>query len=169
MPTITRTINVYTPDGKVTTIKQVAHLHRSVTTDKVTGQSTYGPWSEDPTDWQEYVPANIPGYTVSPADVPAVVVKDGQQDVTVNIHYYAQANPDQPNHGHINGGGEAFIVPGSGNVSGQSSATQSPASLNETNTKTNGQVTTDRVNPERLDERLWYLECCFCRITIVAT
>lgn len=133
--TITRTINVYLPDGRVETIKQVATLHRSKTTDKVTGESTYGPWSEDPNAWQEYVPANIPGYTVDPADVPAVVVTADQQDVTVNIHYYAQPKPSVPDHNHINDNTHAVIVPNGGN-GGSGSVGQSGADQLNGNSQT---------------------------------
>ncbi|KRN58354.1 hypothetical protein IV45_GL000800 [Limosilactobacillus secaliphilus] len=133
--TITRTINVYLPDGRVETIKQVATLHRSKTTDKVTGESTYGPWSEDPNAWQEYVPANIPGYTVDPADVPAVVVTADQQDVTVNIHYYAQPKPSVPDHNHINDNTHAVIVPNGGN-GGSGSVDQSGADQLNGNSQT---------------------------------
>lgn len=133
--TITRTINVYLPDGRVETIKQVATLHRSKTTDKVTGESTYGPWSEDPNAWQEYVPANIPGYMVDPADVPAVVVTADQQDVTVNIHYYAQPKPSVPDHNHINDNTNAVIVPNGGN-GGSGSVGQSGADQLNGNSQT---------------------------------
>ena len=85
--TITRTINVKTPDGQTTTTTQVAKIFRDATIDDVTGEVTYGSWSED--TWADFKPGQIAGYTASPADVPAVTVKDGQQDQTVNITYTA--------------------------------------------------------------------------------
>ena len=85
--TITRTINVTAPDGKVTTIPQVATIYRDATYDNVTGQVTYGEWST--AKWAEFVPQAIAGYTSSEASVPAVEVKDGQKDVTVDITYIA--------------------------------------------------------------------------------
>ncbi|MDM8332940.1 LPXTG cell wall anchor domain-containing protein, partial [Limosilactobacillus pontis] len=85
--TITRTINVTTPAGQTTTTTQVAKIFRDATIDDVTGEVTYGSWSED--TWADFKPGQIAGYTASPADVPVVTVKDGQQDQTVNITYTA--------------------------------------------------------------------------------
>ena len=85
--TITRTINVTTPDGQTTTTKQVAKIYRDATIDDVTGEVTYGSWSED--TWADFKPGQLAGYTASQADVPAVTVKDGQKDQTVNISYTA--------------------------------------------------------------------------------
>ena len=91
--TITRTINVTTPDGQTTTTKQVAKIFRDATIDDVTGEVTYGSWSED--TWADFKPGQLAGYTASQADVPAVTVKDGQKDQTVNISYTAN---DQTTH-----------------------------------------------------------------------
>ena len=85
--TITRTINVTTPDGQTTTTKQVAKIFRDATIDDVTGEVTYGSWSED--TWADFKPGQLAGYTASQADVPAVTVKDGQKDQTVDITYTA--------------------------------------------------------------------------------
>ena len=86
--TITRTINVKTPDGKTTTTTQVAKIYRDATYDNVTGEVTYGAWSTDSTHWATFTPDAIPGYTVKP--VPAVEVKNGQKNVTVNVTYTAK-------------------------------------------------------------------------------
>ena len=85
--TITRTINVTTPDGQTTTTKQVAKIYRDATIDDVTGEVTYGDWSEG--TWADFKPGQVAGYTASLADVPAVTVKDGQKDQTVDITYTA--------------------------------------------------------------------------------
>ena len=85
--TITRTINVTTPDGQTTTTKQVAKIFRDATIDDVTGEVTYGSWSED--TWADFKPGQLAGCTASQADVPAVTVKDGQKDQTVDITYTA--------------------------------------------------------------------------------
>ncbi|MDM8244989.1 mucin-binding protein, partial [Limosilactobacillus vaginalis] len=85
--TITRTITVTTPDGQTTTTKQAAKIYRDATIDDVTGEVTYGDWSEG--TWADFKPGQVAGYTASPADVPAVTVKDGQKDQTVNISYTA--------------------------------------------------------------------------------
>lgn len=67
--TVTRTINVTTPDGHTHTVKQRATLYRQVTRDAVTNAViSYGPWSTS--SWGEYTPAVIPGYTPSLSPVP---------------------------------------------------------------------------------------------------
>ena len=85
--TITRTIVVTKPDGTKQTIPQAAKIYRNATYDDVTGDVIYGEWST--AKWDAYTPENIPGYTVSESIVPAVEVKNGQQDETVNITYIA--------------------------------------------------------------------------------
>ena len=85
--TITRTIVVTNPDGTKSTEVQTAKLYRDATYDNVTGEVTYGEWST--AKWGAYTPENIPGYTVSESIVPAVEVKNGQQDENVNITYIA--------------------------------------------------------------------------------
>ena len=87
--TITRTINVTTPDGQTTTTKQVAKIFRDATVDDVTGEVTYGNWSSDAANWTDFTPAPIAGYTPSQSDVAAVTVQNGQKDVTVDITYTA--------------------------------------------------------------------------------
>ena len=87
--TVTRTINVISPDGKTTTIKQPVTLQRSATVDDVTGQITYKPWSTD--KWAEYDTPSISGYTPSQAKVSATTVDGNTQDQTVNITYSANA------------------------------------------------------------------------------
>ncbi|MEE6639107.1 hypothetical protein PS376_06080 [Limosilactobacillus pontis] len=86
---ITRTINVKKPAGMINAMKQAAHIYRDATYDAVTGEVTYGDWSADDKSWADFKPDQITGYTVSQADVPAVTVRDGQKDVTVNIAYTA--------------------------------------------------------------------------------
>lgn len=85
--TITRTINVTAPNGKTATTKQVAKLHRDAVIDDVTGDITYGKWTEDA--WVDFQPGQIAGYTVSQAVVPAFTVKNGQKGQIVNINYVA--------------------------------------------------------------------------------
>ena len=84
--TITRTINVTTPNGKTTTTTQVAKIYRDATYDDVTGEVAYDDWSTD--IWKAFTPTAIPGYTVE--TVPVVEVKNGQRDVTVNVTYTAK-------------------------------------------------------------------------------
>ncbi len=85
--TITRTINVTNPDGTKNTEVQTAKLYRNASYDNVTGAVTYGEWSTG--SWKEFSPAEIKGYTASEKVVPAVEVKDGQPDETINITYTA--------------------------------------------------------------------------------
>ncbi|MDL2057208.1 MBG domain-containing protein [Limosilactobacillus reuteri] len=85
--TITRTIVVTNPDGTKQTITQEGKIYRDATYDNVTGKVTYGEWST--AKWDAYTPETVPGYTVSESIVPAVEVKNGQKDETVNITYTA--------------------------------------------------------------------------------
>ena len=91
--TITRTINVTVPSGhgKNQTVTQVAKIHRDATVNVVTGDVKYTDWTTDSTNWTDFKPAAIDGYTVSQEDVPAVTVADGQKDQTVNITYTANS------------------------------------------------------------------------------
>jgi LPXTG-motif cell wall-anchored protein len=85
--TVTRTINVISPDGKTTTIKQPVTLQRSATVDDVTGQITYKDWNTG--NWEEYDTPQISGYTPSQAKVSATTVDGNTQDQTVTITYSA--------------------------------------------------------------------------------
>lgn len=85
--TITRTINVTNPDGTKSTEVQTAKIYRNASYDNVTGEVTYGEWST--AKWSEFTPKKIDGYTPSEDIVPAVEVKDGQKNVTVDITYTA--------------------------------------------------------------------------------
>ena len=87
--TVTRTINVISPDGKTTTIKQPVTLQRSATVDDVTGQITYKAWNTG--KWEEYDTPKISGYTPSQAKVSATTVDGNTQDLTVTITYSANA------------------------------------------------------------------------------
>ena len=85
--TVTRTINITTPDGKTQTTTQKAEFTRSATVDEVTGEVTYGPWSKNVVLESVDVP-NIPGYTPS-TSVPEITVKPNDQDMTINVTYQA--------------------------------------------------------------------------------
>ena len=87
--TVTRTINVTSPDGKTTTIKQPVTLKRSATVDDVTGQITYKDWNTG--NWEEYDTPSISGYTPSQAKISAQKVNGNTQDRTININYSADA------------------------------------------------------------------------------
>ncbi|MGN1283649.1 MAG: MBG domain-containing protein [Limosilactobacillus sp.] len=86
---ITRIINVTMPNGDKSIETQTAYIYRDATYDDVTGDVTYGNWSTDATDWKEFIPTTVPGYTASRAKIPAVEVKDGQWSEVLNITYTA--------------------------------------------------------------------------------
>lgn len=84
--TITRTINYLDPTTKeLTSLTQTAELTRTVEEDLVTGAKTYSQWTTD--TWPSFTVPSVAGYTASPTVVPALVVKDGDGDVTVTIAY----------------------------------------------------------------------------------
>lgn len=85
--TITRTINITTPDGTKSTKVQTAKIYRDASYDNVTGAVIYGEWST--AKWSDFTPDAIKGYTPSESSVPEVEVKNGQKDETVNITYTA--------------------------------------------------------------------------------
>ena len=85
--TITRTIKVTDPTGKVTTIPQTAKVTRTVGTDKVTNQKTYGDWTTSSFDGYD-VPT-IEGYTASQSKVDKATVDGNTKDSEVNINYTA--------------------------------------------------------------------------------
>ncbi|QGF40419.1 hypothetical protein LG045_04525 [Limosilactobacillus gastricus] len=85
--TVTRTINVHNPDGTVTTEEQPVTITRSVTTDLVTGEKTYGDWTS--AEWPVFVTPTIAGYTPSTVVVMNSKVDGTTNDQTVNIGYRA--------------------------------------------------------------------------------
>lgn len=88
--TVTRTIVVNLPSGSIT-IPQVATSKRTKTTDLVTGQATYGPWSTD--QWASYDAPAVDGYSASPQRVASVEVTGDTQDQTITIDYQVIAKP----------------------------------------------------------------------------
>ena len=85
--TVTRTIKVTDPTGKVTTIPQTAKVTRTVSTDKVTNQKTYGDWTTSSFD--SYDVPLIEGYTASQSKVDTATVTSDTQNSEVNISYTA--------------------------------------------------------------------------------
>lgn len=91
--TITRTINVTTPDqGQGTslqTIVQSVTLTRTGVMDDVTGQTTYGQWTaKDGKDtFDEYVPKAYPGFSPNVKQLSKVTVTPDTQNSVVNISY----------------------------------------------------------------------------------
>lgn len=93
--TITRTVNIIKPGQKTQTITQTAKIFRDATVDEVTGIVTYGAWSTDDADWTAVDVPAVPGYKAVQSDgqtgIPAVTVKDGQKNVTIDVTYTANA------------------------------------------------------------------------------
>ena len=83
--TITRTIEVTTPDGKSTTTKQIVKLTRTADVDEVTGYVTYSNWTTG--QWDAYETPALKGYTASQASVAATPVDENTKDQTVEINY----------------------------------------------------------------------------------
>ena len=83
--TATRTINVTTPDGKTTAVKQTATLAKQVDF----GKDVHPAWTTG--EWANYTVPTIPGYTVSQSQVAKETVTGTTEDQTVNITY--TANP----------------------------------------------------------------------------
>ena len=83
--TATRTINVTTPDGKTTAVKQTATLAKQVDF----GKDAHPAWTTG--EWANYDVPAIPGYTASQSNVAKEAVTGTTEDQTVNIIY--TANP----------------------------------------------------------------------------
>ncbi len=83
--TATRTINVTTPDGKITTVKQTATLVKQIASDK----DAHPAWTTS--EWANYDVPTIPGYTASQSQIAKTAVTGTTEDQTVNITY--TANP----------------------------------------------------------------------------
>ncbi len=86
--TVTETINVTTPDGKTTPVVSSVTFNRTATKDLVTGEVTYGAWSDNGTyTFPSYTVPTVAGYTPSQNEVPAQTVKPGDKDLVFNITY----------------------------------------------------------------------------------
>lgn len=90
--TISRTINVTDPTGKVTTNKQSVTINRQGSKDLVTNQTNWDNWST--TSLPEYDVPNISGYQASQTKVTAQPVTADSQDSTININYVANTQTD---------------------------------------------------------------------------
>ena len=93
--TITRTIN-YLEKGTNKVLKdpavQSVTLSRTKTTNKVTGEVTYGEWSKG--SWSEVIPESIANYKVpSVTRVEATEVTSTTDDKTIDVYYEADTKP----------------------------------------------------------------------------
>ena len=90
--TITRTINVVLPDGKVTKIDQSTNFTRSATKDLVTNQLSYGDWSnKGQAQLPEFIQDDLKGYNKT-GSAPALTVTPDSKDTTVQLGYVKQAD-----------------------------------------------------------------------------
>lgn len=100
--TLTRTIKVTTPEGKTTTISQVAKLTRTAEVDEVTGKIVkYSDWTTG--TWAAYVPTTYPGYEANLKLVPQVNLTGTEADQTVVINYQALQHTTHVNYVDENG------------------------------------------------------------------
>ena len=81
--TATRTINVTTPDGKTTVVKQTATLAKQVDF----GKDAHPDWTIG--EWANYTAPSVPGYTASQSQIAKTAVTGTTEDQTVNITYTA--------------------------------------------------------------------------------
>ena len=102
--TITETINVTTPDGKTTPVVKSVTFNRTATKDLVTGNVSYGAWSDNGTyTFPSYTAPEEPGYIPSQNEVPAQTVKPGDKDLVFDITYSAGEHTQVINYVDKNG------------------------------------------------------------------
>ena len=86
--TITRTINVYQPDGIINQIVQKVVLYRDADYDLAHHTTQYTPWQANgPRSWDSYIAPDFDGYTPDVSHISAVTPLPDSQDVTRDIHY----------------------------------------------------------------------------------
>lgn len=94
--TITRTIIVHYPSGTNQEIKQVVTYTRTATVDAVTKEVKYSAWTTKNSDWPEQVAPVVPGYTPDKDMIELTYVPADGKDVTIEINYTADPEPDEP-------------------------------------------------------------------------
>ena len=90
--TATRTINVTTPDGKTTTVKQTATLAKQVDF----GKDAHPAWTTG--EWASYEVPTIPGYTASQSQIAKETVTGETKDQTIEITYTANPQTTRVNY-----------------------------------------------------------------------
>ena len=93
--TVTRKVTITTPDNKPTVTNQTVTFTRNATVDEVTGNVTYGSWSEN--GKHEFATVDVPtvpGYTAN-GNVPSLTVTPNSKDTTVTINYTANKQSTQ--------------------------------------------------------------------------
>ena len=135
--TVTRTINITTPDGKTQTITQKAEFTRNATVDEVTGEVTYGPWSEKSIVLESVDVPDIPGYTPS-ATVPEITVTPDDGDIVINITYKKNDSGKADQGGNTSNGGQ--VTNGnSNNQTGQAQSNTNTQKLPQTGNANNNE------------------------------
>ena len=94
--TITRTIIVHYPSGTNQEIKQVVTYTRTATVDAVTKEVKYSAWTTKNSNWPKYVAPVVPGYTPDKDMIELTYVPADGKDVTIEINYTADPEPDEP-------------------------------------------------------------------------
>ena len=94
--TITRTIVVNFPSGTSQEIKQVVTYTRTATVDAVTKEVKYSAWTTKNSNWPKYVAPVVPGYTPDKDMIELTYVPADGKDVTIEINYTADPEPDEP-------------------------------------------------------------------------
>lgn len=94
--TITRTIVVNFPSVTSQEIKQVVTYTRTATVDAVTKEVKYSAWTTKNSNWPKYVAPVVPGYTPDKDMIELTYVPADGKDVTVEINYTADPEPDEP-------------------------------------------------------------------------
>lgn len=89
----TRKIRLHEPDD-LKVITQIGNVKRSVKIDSVTGEKTYGDWTQD--KWSEFDTPALEGYTASLDKVEEKVVSGDTKDEVVDIYYNKPEEPEKP-------------------------------------------------------------------------
>lgn len=86
--TVTRTINIYQPDGVINQIVQKVVLYRDATYDLAHHTTTYTDWKSDgDRNWEKVIAPTFEDYVPNQSTVPEVTPNPDQGDVTVDITY----------------------------------------------------------------------------------
>lgn len=136
--TVTRTITLHLPDETNQVIKQPVTLTRSVTTDLVTGQSSYGEWSTS--SWPVYAVNTIDGYTASLAQVDSEIVNSTTADEAIDVYYLADSPTEQATSNTVTNAETTSQTSTNVNLSNDKLVKLSPTKANSQQTSSNKRV-----------------------------
>ena len=77
-------------------ISSGGYLHKNGTVDAVTKEVKYSAWTTKNSNWPKYVAPVVPGYTPDKDMIELTYVPADGKDVTVEINYTADPEPDEP-------------------------------------------------------------------------